>query len=195
MARIDIPDGPGGDPAMVWSLRPEMAGMVDRMITTVYQRSVLPAAEREVARMRVAQLNACGACTTFRAAEYPTYGGYTERQRLAIEYAERFVIDHRAIDEELFGRLRREFSDAEVLDLTLCLAVYLGSAVRWRCSGSTRAPRSRCEPSDSEPLEPRARGDTARRGRRPRLALGRALPVKGSSGPWCRGVRISRPAP
>jgi AhpD family alkylhydroperoxidase len=142
MARIDIPDGRGGDAAMVWSLRPEMAGMVDRMITTVYQRSVLPAAEREVARMRVAQLNACGACSTFRAAsvvaagvdddayahlhEYRTYGGYTERQRLAIEYAERFVIDHRAIDEELFGRLRREFSDAEVLDLTLCLAVYLG---------------------------------------------------------------------
>ena len=42
MARIDIPDGPGGDGAMVWSLRPEMAGMVDRMITTAYQRSKLP---------------------------------------------------------------------------------------------------------------------------------------------------------
>ena len=92
--------------------------------------------------MRVAQLNACGACSTFRAPsvvaagvtedvydhldEYRTYGGYTERQRLAIEYAERFVTDHRAIDDELFTRLRGEFSDAEVLDLTLCLAVYLG---------------------------------------------------------------------
>src|SRR6185437_7451019 len=67
MARIDIPDGPGGDGAMVWSLRPEMAGMVDRMITTAYQRSLLPAAEREPARMRIAQLNACDACSTFRA--------------------------------------------------------------------------------------------------------------------------------
>ena len=44
---------------MVWSLRPEMAGMVDRMITTAYQRSKLPATEREVARMRIAQLNDC----------------------------------------------------------------------------------------------------------------------------------------
>jgi hypothetical protein len=35
---------------MVWSLRPEMAGMVDRMITTAYQRSKLPAIEREVAQ-------------------------------------------------------------------------------------------------------------------------------------------------
>src|SRR5580704_17463244 len=99
---------------MVWSLRPEMTGMVDRMITTAYQRSVLPAAEREVARMRIAQLNACSACATFRApsvveagvgedqyehvADYRTYPGYTDRQRLAIEYAERFVEDHRSID-------------------------------------------------------------------------------------------------
>src|SRR5712691_9530867 len=127
---------------MVWTLRPDMAGMVDRMIATAYQRSILPAAEREVARMRVAQLNACGACATFRAPsvlaagvteevydhldEYRTYPGYTVRQRLAIEYAERFVTDHRAIDDDLFARLRVEFTDAEVLDLTLCLAVYLG---------------------------------------------------------------------
>jgi len=58
--------------------------------------------------------------------EYRTYPLYTARQRLAIEYAERFVTDHRAIDDDLFTRLRGEFTDAEVLDLTLCLAVYLG---------------------------------------------------------------------
>jgi alkylhydroperoxidase family enzyme len=142
MARIDIPDGPGGDAAMVWTLRPEMAGMVDRMITGAYKRSKLPAAEREVARMRIAQLNDCAACSTFRAPsvldagvaedlyqhldDYRTYPGYTERQRLAIEYAERFAADHRAIDDELFARLRAHFADDEVLDLTLCLAVYLG---------------------------------------------------------------------
>src|SRR3954468_17000041 len=142
MARIEIPDGPGGDPAMVWTLRPEMAGMVDRMITTAYQRSKLPAGEREVARMRIAQLNSCDACATFRAPsvieagvtedaythldEWGTWPGYTDRQRLAIEYAERFASDHRAIDDELFGRLRAHFADDEILDLTLCLAVYLG---------------------------------------------------------------------
>jgi AhpD family alkylhydroperoxidase len=142
MARIDVPKGPGGDPAMVWTMRPEMAGMVQRMITTAYQRSKLPAAEREVARMRIAQLNACSACATFRAPsvveagveeelyehldEYRTYPGYTTRQRLAIEYAERFATDHRGIDDELFARLRAEFADDELVDLSLCLAVYLG---------------------------------------------------------------------
>jgi AhpD family alkylhydroperoxidase len=142
VARIDVPAGPGGDAAMVWSLRPEMGAMVRTMVDTVYQRSALPAAEREVARMRIAQLNACGACATFRAPsvqaagvdeetylhldEADRYPGYTARQRLAIEFAERFATDHGSIDDDLFARLRAEFSDAEVLDLTMCVAVYLG---------------------------------------------------------------------
>jgi AhpD family alkylhydroperoxidase len=119
-----------------------MAGMVDRMISTAYQRSKLPATEREVARMRIAQLNACDACATFRAPsvadagvtdamyahvdQWQTYPRYTDRQRLAIEYAERFATDHRAIDDALFARLRQHYADDEILDLTLCCAVFLG---------------------------------------------------------------------
>ncbi len=142
MARIDVPDGPGGESAMIWTLRPEMAGMVERMISTVYQRSTLPAHERELARMRIAELNDCSACATFRApsviaagvaedlyehlADYRTDPRYSDRQRLAIEYAERFASDHRAIDDELFARLRARFDDSEILDLTLCCAVFVG---------------------------------------------------------------------
>jgi alkylhydroperoxidase family enzyme len=92
--------------------------------------------------MRIAQLNECSACAVFRAPsvvsagvtedayehlhEYRTHPGYTDRQRLAIEYAERFASDHQGIDDDLFTRLRAHFTDAEVLDLTLCCAVYLG---------------------------------------------------------------------
>jgi AhpD family alkylhydroperoxidase len=127
---------------MVWTLRPEMGRLVEQMVSTVYGKSVLPAAEREVARMRIAQLNACGACSTFRAPsvrdagvseeeychveDWRSYEGYTERQRLAVEFAERFATDHGGIDENLFSRLRAAFDDAEVLDLTMCVAVYLG---------------------------------------------------------------------
>ena len=92
--------------------------------------------------MRIAQLNACTACATFRAPsvlaagveeelyehldEAATYPGFSERQKLAIEFAERFAQDHRGIDDQLFGRLRSSFSDPEILDLTMCVAVYLG---------------------------------------------------------------------
>ncbi len=142
MARLDVPDGPGGEAAMIWTLRPELGGMVERMIRGAYQESIVPAEERELARMRIAEINDCVACSAFRApsvlaagiepelyanvAAYATYPGYTPRQRLAIEYAERFATDHASIDDEFFGRMRGLFSDEEILDLTLCVAVFLG---------------------------------------------------------------------
>ena len=67
MARIQIPDGPQVPGRRVFGLRPEMADTVTDMIDAVYHRSMLPAAEREVARLRVAQLNDCSACSTARA--------------------------------------------------------------------------------------------------------------------------------
>jgi AhpD family alkylhydroperoxidase len=142
MARLDVPDGPGGEAAMIWTLRPQLGGMVERMIRGAYQQSIIPADERELARMRIAQINDCVACSDFRApsvleagvapelyenvAAYATYSGYTPRQRLAIEFADRFATDHHSIDDAFFGRLRAQFSDEEILDLTLCVAVFLG---------------------------------------------------------------------
>lgn len=142
MARLNVPDGPGGEATMIWTLRPPLGGMVERMIRGAYQESILPAEERELARMRIAQINDCVACSGFRApsvldagvaselydnvADYATYPGYTSRQRLAIEYAERFATDHASIDDAFFGRMRRAFNDEELLDLTLCVAVFLG---------------------------------------------------------------------
>jgi AhpD family alkylhydroperoxidase len=142
MARIDVPDGPGGEPAMIWTLRPELGRMVERMIRGAYQESILPAEERELARMRIAEINDCVACSDFRApsvldagiapelyenvAAYATYPGYTPRQRIAIEFAERFATDHSSLDDDFFGRLRGLFTDEEILDLTLCVAVFLG---------------------------------------------------------------------
>jgi AhpD family alkylhydroperoxidase len=142
MARVEVPDGPGGEAAMIWSLRPQLGGMVERMIKGAYTQSVLPAEERELARMRIAQINDCVACSDFRApsvleagvaaelydnvADYATYPGYTNRQRLAIEYADRFATDHASLDDDFFARLRGAFADDEIVDLTLCVAVFLG---------------------------------------------------------------------
>jgi len=127
---------------MIWTLRPQLGAMVERMIRGAYQESILPAEERELARMRIAQINDCMACSDFRApsvldagiapelyanvAEYATSPGYTPRQRLAIEYAERFANDHASVGDAFFGRLRALFTDKEILDLTLCIAVFLG---------------------------------------------------------------------
>ena len=142
MARLSVPSGPGGEATMIWTLRPQLGGMVERMIRGAYEQSILPTEERELARMRIAQINDCIACADFRAqsvldaglapelyanvAAYAGYPGYTARQRLAIEYAERFATDHASMDDAFFERLRESFSDEEILDLTLCVAVFLG---------------------------------------------------------------------
>jgi alkylhydroperoxidase family enzyme len=142
MARIDIPPGDGGDAVQLWTLRPEMGGAINRLIDAAYNKSVLPVRVREAARMRIAQLNDCPVCLTFRAAsvkdkgvsedfyahvaDHGTSDLYSEQERLAIAYAERFAIDHLAIDDAFFVGLRAVFTDAEILDLTICLAAFLG---------------------------------------------------------------------
>ena len=55
-------------------------------------------------------------------AEYREREDYSEREKLAIEYAERFALEHLAIDDAFFTRLREHFADAEILDLTICVA-------------------------------------------------------------------------
>lgn len=125
----------------VWNLRPELLGTVSAMIDGPYRRSQLPAREREAARLRIAQLNDCTLCRDFRAGSAraggatddlydhvhdPDGGRYTDRERLAIEFAERFALDHLGFDDEFFTRLRAAFTDPEVLDLAICCGAFLG---------------------------------------------------------------------
>ena len=47
------------------------------------------------------------------------------REKLAIDYARRFCVDHESIDDAYFDRLRVEFADDEILDLTVCVARFM----------------------------------------------------------------------
>jgi len=58
-------------------------------------------------------------------AEHREHTEYSDAERVAIEYAERFALDHLAIDEAFFERLRSHFSDADVLDLTICIGNFI----------------------------------------------------------------------
>jgi alkylhydroperoxidase family enzyme len=53
------------------------------------------------------------------------FEGYSEQERLAIEYAERFVYDHLRIDDEFWARMHAAFSDQEILDLTICIGSFI----------------------------------------------------------------------
>ena len=141
MARLDLPPGEGGDAVRIWTLQPALGTAAMRLVDAAYNKSILPVRVREAARMRIAQLNECTVCLAFRADKVKEQGlgedfygavgqpgehGLGERERLAVEYAERFALDHTSIDDDCIERLRSVFTDPEILDLTICCSAFLG---------------------------------------------------------------------
>lgn len=59
MAKIEVPDGEGLEARRIWQLAPYLGSAMHAMGEAVYVKSSLPVREREVARMRIAQLNQC----------------------------------------------------------------------------------------------------------------------------------------
>jgi alkylhydroperoxidase family enzyme len=141
LPRIDIPEGTSDPEVRMWKLRPEMGMGAGALSHAVYEESIIPVRERELARMRIAQINDCAICQQWRkttgaaevvseadyenVAEWRTFDGYSERERLAIEYAERFALDHRNIDDAFFTRMHSAYTDAEILDLTVCIGAWI----------------------------------------------------------------------
>jgi alkylhydroperoxidase family enzyme len=139
--QIDIPEGHADPEVRVWALRPEMGVGAAALSHAIYEESILPVRERELARMRIALINDCAICQQWRSTpgadaeltesdyahvrDWRSYAGYSERERLAIDYAERFALDHHSLDDEFFRRLRAHYTDAEILDLTVCVGGWL----------------------------------------------------------------------
>jgi alkylhydroperoxidase family enzyme len=139
---IAVPEGNADPEVRVWALRPEMGIGAGALSHAIYEQSVVPVRERELARMRIAQINGCVICQQWRSTpgaqgavteddyahvlEWRTHHGYSDRERLAVEYAELFALDHHTIDDSFYARMRAAtFSDAEILDLTVCIGGWL----------------------------------------------------------------------
>ena len=60
-----------------------------------------------------------------RVAEWRTYPDYTDAERVAIEYTEKFAIDHKRLDDAFFTRMREHFSDEEILEISVCVGNWL----------------------------------------------------------------------
>jgi len=157
MPHIDLPDGqdPG---AAFWSEYQSPISIAGLDLSrAVYGNTRLSMREFEGARRRIALINGCQLCLGWRSArDIPAYVGpdagagpqgaapdeafyeavadwrssklFSERERLAIEFAERFAEDHRSLDEAgaFWTALHSHFSDAEIADLSLCVSYFLG---------------------------------------------------------------------
>jgi alkylhydroperoxidase family enzyme len=137
---IDLPEGV--DPIMhVWGdLVPHIGVAASRFSMSVYEHTTLGLREFEAARLRIAQINGCLFCQdwrterdgvtveeTFPAAveHWRTTRDLDGRARLAAEYAERYALDHHGLDDGFWTRMKAEYSDREIVELSMCLGSWL----------------------------------------------------------------------
>jgi alkylhydroperoxidase family enzyme len=67
--------------------------------------------------------------TEERIAEIPNYEFsqvLTRREKLALKLAEKMGIEHQAIDDEFTMLLRGEFSEAEIVELSIVISICIG---------------------------------------------------------------------
>ena len=143
MARISLPKPSGMGEHVDWALhRPGMAVGMGKLSEAVYANSRLALREREAARWTIALINDCVVCRDTRAREaqdhaidegfyaevaaWATTDALSEREKLAAEFAQCFALDHQAMDDDFWARLRGTFADDEVADLIMCCGMFLG---------------------------------------------------------------------
>ena len=57
--------------------------------------------------------------------EWRTHPAFTEAERIAIEFAEKFAVDRASIDSAFFDRMRAHFSDEEIPEISICVGTWL----------------------------------------------------------------------
>lgn len=135
MPRIELPAGEGPEVTRVLSLVPHFVDAVNALEKAVWA-SPLPRRTHELVRMRIAEINGCVLCMTWRndwadeaalaaVSQHATSELFSAAERVAIEYAERFATDSKAIDDDMLARLGAHYSPAEIADLTLVIGKYL----------------------------------------------------------------------
>jgi alkylhydroperoxidase family enzyme len=133
--RIEIPAGDGPEVTRALSLAPHFVEAVSALESAVWA-SPLPRRTHELVRMRIAEINGCVLCMTWRndwadeeslaaVSQHATSDLFSDAEKVALEYAERFATDSKDIDDDLLSQLGAHFTPAEVVDLSLVIGKYL----------------------------------------------------------------------
>jgi alkylhydroperoxidase family enzyme len=138
--KLEIPEGK--DPiTYIWAEQvPGIGIAASKLSMAVYEHSTLGLREFEAARLRIAQINGCLFCLDWRterdgqkveegfaqaAKDWRTTQDFDARTRLAAEYAERYALDHHGLDDDFWGRMRAEYSQVEIVELSMCIGSWL----------------------------------------------------------------------
>ncbi|MGC5010704.1 carboxymuconolactone decarboxylase family protein [Streptosporangium sp. DT93] len=137
---IDIPEGRDAIEYVWGEMIPGIGPAASRFSMAVYAHTTLGLREFEAARLRIAQINGCVFCLDWRTerdgekvedgfadavAQWRTTGAFDDRTRLAAEYAERYALDHRGLDDEFWTRMTARYSQPEIVELSMSLGSWL----------------------------------------------------------------------
>jgi len=123
---------------------PELGAAMAQFSSAVYTKSRLPMRTREAARIVIAYANECVTCQNTRdnageangvteefydyATQWRTWPGYSDAERIAMEFAHRFATDHTGLrdDEDFWARAKEHFDDELLTDLAISCAMWVG---------------------------------------------------------------------
>jgi alkylhydroperoxidase family enzyme len=121
---------------------PELMGALHHFADVLKAKGTISHRLVEMLRLRIAFHNQCRSCMAMRyqsgidggitegdvcSLEQPEEApDLTEAEKAALAYADISAINHFAIDDAIFARLREHFSEAEIVELGLHIAYFIG---------------------------------------------------------------------
>jgi AhpD family alkylhydroperoxidase len=121
---------------------PEMAKGLAAFAGALKINRTLPERLVELVRLRIAFHNQCRSCMAIRytdaindgltddlvcsLADPPSASDLTEAERAAIAYGELLATNHLAIDDAVYDGLRRHFTEAQIVELGMIVAFFVG---------------------------------------------------------------------
>ncbi len=153
--RVTVPDSAAAIPSLAPHYAPEIIAASDAFAHAVYAHSQLSLRMFEAARIATAVINGCTICMSWRTARDAGVLGLTAgvaargpepdeafyqavlaaddapldpREAVAVRYARAMGEDPRGLagDEPLWSELKTRLSDAEIVELTYCVAAWMG---------------------------------------------------------------------
>jgi Uncharacterized conserved protein len=139
-AALDDPQGLGL--LRVFAQRPDLTSAFLDFRSALAARSTLPPRLVELVRLRIAFHNQCRSCMALRTASGAEDGvteelvcslekpqeapDLTAAEKAALRYADLFATDHLAADESVFDLLREHFTEPEIVELGVHIAIFVG---------------------------------------------------------------------
>jgi len=118
------------------SLRPELLRAFGAICQAVYPGGILERPLKEFVILQSSVANSCQFCTGSHVAMIRQLGicdtpvellndldALPERTRLAVEYTRAVMADSNRVSDELFARLRRTFTEPEIVELTFLVGL------------------------------------------------------------------------